>query len=41
MATVTLKGNPVPLAGQLPQKGESAPEFSLVNKDLQNVTLSA
>jgi thiol peroxidase len=39
--TVTLKGNPVPLAGQLPQKGDAAPDFTLVNKDLQNVTLGA
>jgi thiol peroxidase len=41
VATVTLKGNPVPLAGQLPQRGDAAPEFTLVNKDLQNVTLGA
>jgi len=39
MASVTLKGNPVPVAGQLPQKGQSAPDFNLVNKDLQNVSL--
>jgi thiol peroxidase len=39
--SVTLKGNPVPLAGQLPQKGEPAPDFSLVNKDLQNISLAA
>jgi thiol peroxidase len=41
LATVTLKGNPVPLAGQLPQKGDSASDFRLVNKDLQNVGLAA
>jgi thiol peroxidase len=39
--TVTLKGNPVPLAGQFLQKGDSAPDFTLVNKDLQTVTLAA
>lgn len=39
MATVTLKGNPVPVAGQLPQKGDTVLDFMLVNKDLQNVTL--
>jgi thiol peroxidase len=39
--TVTLKGNPVPLAGQLTLKGDAAPDFTLVNKDLQNVTLGA
>lgn len=41
MPSVTLKGNPVPLAGQLPQKGEPGPDFSLVNKDLQNISLAA
>ena len=41
MASVTLKGNPVPLAGQLPQKGDTASEFNLVNKDLPEVTLGA
>jgi thiol peroxidase len=41
VASVTLKGNPVPLAGQLPQKGDTASEFNLVNKDLQEVTLGA
>ena len=41
MPTVMLKGNPVPLAGLLPQKGDAAPDFTLVNKDLQNVTLGA
>ena len=29
MPNVTLKGNPVPLAGQLPQKGDAAPDFTL------------
>jgi thiol peroxidase len=39
--TVTLQGNPVPLAGQLPRAGEVAPDFTLVNKDLQSVSLAA
>lgn len=30
MAQVTLKGNPVNVDGQLPQKGAQAPAFSLV-----------
>jgi thioredoxin-dependent peroxiredoxin len=38
---VTLKGNPVPIAGQLPQNGDTASDFTLVNKDLQNVSLRA
>ena len=41
MPNVTLKGNPVPLAGQLPQKGDTAPDFTLVNKDLQSVSLAS
>ena len=40
MASVTLKGNPVGVAGQLPQKGETGSDFRLVSKDLQNVGLS-
>ncbi|HEU5282619.1 MAG TPA: thiol peroxidase [Burkholderiales bacterium] len=40
MASVTLKGNPVVVAGQLPQKGETGSDFRLVGKDLQNVGLS-
>jgi thiol peroxidase len=39
VATVTLKGGPVSVAGSLPKKGDSAPEFSLVNKDLKEVGL--
>ena len=41
MPNVTLKGNPVPLAGQFPAKGETAPDFTLVNKDLQNMSLTS
>jgi thiol peroxidase len=39
MTNVTLKGNPVPVAGQLPKQGAHAADFTLVNKDLQNVSL--
>jgi thioredoxin-dependent peroxiredoxin len=39
MATVTLKGNPVDVAGRFPQKGDAAPDFSLTNKDLADVSL--
>ncbi len=39
MTNVTLKGNPVPVAGQLPKAGARAGDFTLVNKDLQNVSL--
>ena len=39
MTNVTLKGNPVPVAGQLPKAGAHAADFTLVNKDLQNVSL--
>ncbi len=37
--TVTLGGNPVAVAGNLPQKGQKAPDFSLVAKDLADVSL--
>jgi thiol peroxidase len=39
MHTVTLAGNPVAIKGHFPEKGESAPAFSLVGKDLGNVGL--
>lgn len=39
MATVTLKGNPVDVAGTLPRAGESAPDFNLTAKDLSEVGL--
>src|SRR5574343_1162783 len=41
MAQVTLKGNPVQVDGQLPQVGQQAPAFSLVAKDLSDVTLAS
>jgi len=40
MATVTLRGNPLNVAGTFPQKGATAPEFKLVGKDLKDVSLS-
>lgn len=39
-STVTLKGNPVDVAGDFPRTGQTAPDFSLVNQDLANVTLA-
>jgi thiol peroxidase len=39
MATVTLKGNPIDVAGSFPQKGQKAPGFKLVAKDLKDVSL--
>ena len=38
--TVQLRGNPVTVSGRLVQPGDSAPDFSLVAKDLSDVTLS-
>ena len=40
MATVTLKGNPIDVAGTFPQKGQKAPGFQLVAKDLKDVSLA-
>lgn len=39
MANVTLGGNPINVAGNFPQKGQTAPEFKLVGKDLKDVSL--
>lgn len=39
MATVTLKGNPIHTNGELPAVGATAPAFTLVGKDLGNVSL--
>lgn len=39
MSKVTLKGNPVELAGALPAVGEKAPAFSLADAALQDVGL--
>lgn len=39
--TVTLGGNPITIAGKFPQKGDSAPAFSLVAKDLADTALAS
>jgi len=39
MANVTLGGNPITVAGQLPKNGDKAPEFRLTGKDLKDVGL--
>ncbi len=39
-ATVKLGDTPVSVQGSLPVKGQQAPAFSLVNKDLADVTLA-
>ena len=39
--TVTLGGNPIQVSGLLPQKGQRAPAFSLVAKDLADVALAS
>jgi thiol peroxidase len=36
---VTLGGNPIDIAGNFPKKGEIAPDFSLVGKNLADVAL--
>ncbi len=40
MATVTLKGNAIHTNGELPGIGSKAPDFRLVNGELQDVTLA-
>jgi thioredoxin-dependent peroxiredoxin len=39
MATVTFKGNPVQVNGTFPKVGAQAPPFTLVGKDLKDVSL--
>lgn len=39
MASVTLGGNPITVAGDFPRKGDTAPEFTLTNKDLKDSSL--
>ncbi len=39
MATVTLRGNPLTVAGKFPQKGDTAPDFSLTGNDMKDVSL--
>jgi thiol peroxidase len=40
MAKITLKGNPINTNGNLPAVGKIAPDFKLVNRDLQDMTLA-
>ena len=40
MATITLKGNEIHTNGELPAVGSPAPDFHLVDKDLNDVHLS-
>ena len=37
--SVTLGGTPIVIRGKFPEKGQTAPDFSLVAKDLADVTL--
>ena len=39
MSTVTLRGNPIPVNGDFPAVGDTAPAFTLVGADLADVTL--
>ena len=39
MASVTMRGNELPLSGNLPQIGEPAPDFTLVANDMSAVSL--
>ena len=38
MATVTLRGNPITLAGNMPKVGDTAPDFTLVGSDMAPIT---
>ena len=39
MATITLKGTPITTEGELPKKGDAAPDFVLTRADLKDVSL--
>ena len=39
--TVSLGGNPIEIGGNFPQTGQQAPAFSLVGKDLADVSLAS
>jgi thiol peroxidase len=41
MAKVTHKGNPIDVGGTFPKVGDRAPGFTLVGKDLKDVSLAA
>jgi thiol peroxidase len=40
MATVTLQGNPIHTSGDLPAKGGKAPDFRLIDRELNERTLA-
>jgi len=40
MSTVTLKGNPVEIGGNFPQKGQTVPDFKLADKTRTDVSLA-
>ena len=40
MATVTLRGNPIHTSGELPAVGSRAPDFTLVDGELKDVSLA-
>ena len=40
MATVTLRGNPLTVGGKFPQKGDTAPDFTLTGNDMKDVSLA-
>jgi len=40
MAKITFKGSSIQTAGELPAKGSSAPDFTLVKQDLSETTLA-
>ncbi|EHQ51562.1 Redoxin domain-containing protein [Ectothiorhodospira sp. PHS-1] len=40
MARITLQGNPINTSGDLPKVGSAAPAFTLVDKELNDVSLS-
>jgi thioredoxin-dependent peroxiredoxin len=41
MASVTLRGNPFGISGELPAVGSAAPDFTLTGNDLGDVTLGS
>jgi thiol peroxidase len=40
MANVTLRGNPLTVGGTFPQKGDTAPDFTLTGNDMKDVSLN-
>jgi thiol peroxidase len=40
MATIKLGGNPIHTVGELPKKGDKAPDFKLTRSDLKDVSLA-